>query len=244
MCSSGADRVRRSVCACVAAVVGTAFCGCAGPTESGGFRTDDVTPAAAIDEERPAMAAEAPSRRRSASERVRKNLPNILLYTQENEPVRFYDDLVKNKIVLIYFMFTTCQGICPATTANVVRMQDLLGDRFGRDIFFIAVTLTPDIDTPDVLKEYAEQYGAKPGWSFVTGDKDEIEMLRRKLGVYDPDPVIDADLYSHAGLLTFGNERTGRWAALPSLMPPKQIVDAMLRITREWPERGRGVQTR
>lgn len=123
-------------------------------------------------------------------------------------------------------------------------MQDLLGDRFGRDIFFIAVTLTPDIDTPDVLKEYAEQYGAKPGWSFVTGDKDEIEMLQRKLGVYDPDPVIDADLYSHAGLLTFGNERMGRWAALPSLMPPKQIVDTMLRITREWPERGRGVQTR
>ena len=79
----------------------------------------------------------------------------------------------------------------------------------------------------------------------MTGDKDEIEMLRRKLGVCDPDPVIDADLYSHAGLVTFGNERTGRWAALPSLMKPKRIVDAMLRITRERPERGgKGAETR
>jgi len=193
---------------------------------------DDAAPAPGIADERPAPEMQS-TRRRTASERVRDNFPNILLYTQDNEPVRFYDDLVKDRIVLIYFMFTNCEGICPATSSNVARMQNMLGDRFGRDIFFIAITLTPDVDSPEVLKTYAERYGAKPGWTFVTGDKAEIEMLRRKLGVYDPDPVVDADLYSHAGLVTFGNERTGRWAALPSLMKPKQIVDAMLRITRE-----------
>ncbi len=173
--------------------------------------------------------------RRTARDRMREKIPNILLYTQDNEPVRFYEDLVKDKIVLIYFMFTTCQGICPATTTNLTKIQDLLGDRFGRDIFFIGVTLTPEIDTPEVLKKYAEQYKIKAGWTFVTGEKEEIEMLRRSLGVYDPDPVVDADLYSHAGLVTYGNESTGRWSALPGLMKSEQIVEAMLRTTRPRP---------
>ncbi len=172
-----------------------------------------------------------PPRTKAADQR-KDHFPNIQLYTQDGEAVRFYDDLVRDRIVLVYFMFTTCQGICPATTANMVRVQDLLGDRFGEDIFFIAVTLTPEIDTPAVLKAYAEQYGTKPGWTFVTGDKDEIEMLRRKMGVYDPDPVVDADLDSHAGLVTFGNESTGRWSALPGTMRADQITRTMLRRTR------------
>ena len=104
--------------------------GCAGPAKSTDSRVAAATATSAQTQER-ALARK--SRRRSASERVRKNLPNILLYNQDNEPVHFYDDLVKDKIVLIYFMFTTCQGICPATTANVVKMQDLLGDRFGSE---------------------------------------------------------------------------------------------------------------
>ncbi len=172
-------------------------------------------------------------------ERIRKNLPNIQLYTQDNQPVRFYDDLVQGKIVLIYFMFTTCQGICPGVTANLVKVQDLLGDRFGRDIFLIGITLQAQTDTPKLLKQYAELYEVKPGWTFVTGKYEEIEKLRRKLGVYDPDPVVDADIYSHAGLLTFGNESTGRWAALPGLLKPKDIVEAVLRITRPKRERTR-----
>ncbi len=190
---------------------------------AGGQRTDEVATSGA---------AQAELKRTAAAERTSERIPNIVLYTQDNEQVRFYDDLVKDRIVLIYFMFTTCEAICPATTANMVKVQDLLGDRFGDDIFFIAVTLTPQIDTPEVLNEYAEAYGAKPGWTFVTGDKDAIEDLRRKLGVYDPDPVVDADLYSHAGLVTFGNDTTGRWSALPGLLPPEQIVRAMLRATR------------
>ena len=107
----------------------------------------------------------------------------------------------------------------------------LFGD-LEPDIFFIGVTLTPEIDTPAVLKAYAEQFGTKPGWTFVTGLKDDIEMLRRKMGVYDPDPVVDADLYSHAGLVTFGNEPTGRWSALPGTMRADQITKAILRRTR------------
>ena len=175
---------------------------------------------------------------RTASEWLRGRLLNIPLRTHENKPVRFYDDLVKDKIVLINFIFTACDDLCPPMIANLVMVQKLLGDRVGRDIFMLSISLDPVNDTPEVLKAYAEHYGTKPGWTFLTGKYEDIEKLRRKLGIYDPDPIIDADKEQHAGLVTFGNERTGRWAALPALMSPKQIVKAVLRITD--PTRGRG----
>ncbi|MFQ5989646.1 MAG: SCO family protein [Candidatus Methylomirabilales bacterium] len=158
--------------------------------------------------------------------------------THENKSVQFYDDMVKGKIVLINFMFTNCSdGICPPMTGNLVRVQRLLGDRVGRDIFMLSITMDPGNDTPEVLKKYAESYGVGPGWTFLTGKYEDIEKLRRNLGIYDPDPIVDADKTQHAGLVTFGNERTWRWAALPALMKAEQIVETVLRITD--PNRGR-----
>jgi len=138
--------------------------------------------------------------------------------------------------MLIDFMDTTCGGTCPANTANLVRVQQLLGDRVGRDIFMLSISLDPEKDTPEVLKAYARRHGVKPGWIFLTGKSEEIEVLRRRLGLYDPDPVIERDKTQHTGVLTFGNERTGRWAALPAFMKPEHIVEAVFRITD--PNRG------
>lgn len=138
MWASASTTTTRAVSALVLCASMLAVSGCAGRPAAertviaDGEDDADGGSSSSVVEDRSAPVTERP-RRRSASERVRKNLPNILLYTQENEPVRFYDDLVKDKIVLIYFMFTICEGICPATTANVARMQDLLGDLFGRD---------------------------------------------------------------------------------------------------------------
>lgn len=173
----------------------------------------------------------------TADEWLKARLLNIPLTTHENKPVRFYDDLVKDKIVLINFMFTNCEHICLPMTANLVRVQELLGDHVGRDIFMLSITLDSEYDTPEVLKDFAELHRVTAGWFFLTGEYEDIERLRRNLGIYDPDPVIDADKEQHAGLLTFGNERTGRWAALPALMKPEQIVEAVLRITD--PNKGR-----
>ena len=175
---------------------------------------------------------------RKARAQMRRNLPNILLYTQDGEPVRFYDDLVKDRVVLINFMYTQCTGKCPPTTRSLVKVQDLLGDRVGRDILILSISLDPEVDTPEVLKAYADDFGAGPGWVYLTGQYNEIDMLRHKLGVFDPDPILDADKTNHAGLLTFGNERTGRWAALPALLETDEIVRAVLRITREPRRRG------
>jgi len=157
-------------------------------------------------------------------------IPNVELVTHDDRKVRLYDDLVKGKIVLMNFMFTSCEAYCPLTTANLARVQAALGDRVGRDVFLYSITLDPDIDTPEVLSRYRTESGAKPGWIFLTGAFATIEKLRRKLGVYDLDPVIDADKTKHSGVVVYGSGATDRWAAMPSLANAEFIAKTVLRL--------------
>src|SRR6266852_3773222 len=130
-----------------------------------------------------------PETQADARERVRQRyFPDVTLRTQDNKKVRFYQDLVKNKIVTINFFYAKCEGVCPGITANLVRVQRLLGERVGRDIFMYSFSLKPDEDSPAVLKEYAESYKVRPGWKFLTGAPADMELLRRSLGFTDPDP--------------------------------------------------------
>ncbi len=124
-------------------------------------------------------------------------LPNILLRTQDNQSVRFYDDLISDRSVFINFMYTTCPLICPGTTANLVKVHALLGDRMGEDILMLSISLDPETDTPEQLKHYAGLFGDKKGWLYLTGDYEEIDLLRHRLGVYDPHPIIDAAQTQH-----------------------------------------------
>jgi protein SCO1/2 len=97
----------------------------------------------------------------SPRERIRRRyFPNVELQTQDGKTVRFYDDLIKNKIVTINFFYAKCDGICPAVTANLARVQRIFGDRVGREIFMNSISLKPEVDTPGVLKEYAEMFKA------------------------------------------------------------------------------------
>lgn len=150
--------------------------------------------------------------------------PNVPLTTHEGTEVRFYDDLIKGKIVLINFMYATCTNSCPTFTANLVRTQRLFGNRMGRDIFMYSISLDPEHDTPEVLSQYVKNYSVQPGWKFLTGSTTDITTLRRRLGLRDPDPVIDADKTQHIGVVMYGNERLDRWAACPALSEPKEIV--------------------
>ena len=154
--------------------------------------------------------------------------PDFVLRTHENKPVRFYTDLVKGKIVVINMIYVQCEGVCPGITANLVKVQRALGDRAGRDIFMYSLTLKPDQDSPKALKHYAEMHGIKPGWLFLTGKRAQMEVLRRKLGFFDPDPAVDRDESQHIGLIRFGNEALDRWAACPGLANPDQIVRSIL----------------
>jgi protein SCO1 len=150
---------------------------------------------------------------------------NFILTTQDAKRVRFYDDLLHDKLVAINFIYTGCTDICPAMTQNLVDVQKLLGEKVGRDIFMYSITLQPERDTPEMLKTYADLFGVGPGWLFLRAQNDaETTVLRRKLGFYDPDPKLDADLETHIGLLRFGNDRINRWAACPALTAPSEIV--------------------
>jgi len=155
--------------------------------------------------------------------------PNALLTTHEGTHVRFYDDLIKgDKIVTFNMMYTRCTGICPGMTANLVRVQKLLADRVGRDVFMYSLSLKPEEDTPALLKEYAEMHGVGPGWTFLTGAANDVEQLRRKLGFKDPEPRFDADIEQHIGLVRFGNEALDRWAACPASANPERIAESIL----------------
>ena|SRR5437867_5050116 len=153
--------------------------------------------------------------------------PNVTLTTQEGRRVRFYDDLIKEKIVTINLIYATCDKICPTVTANLAKVQKLLGNRVGRDIFMYSITLKPEVDTPEVLHQYAATHGAGPGWLFLTGKPDDVELLRRKLGFVDPDPIVDADKSSHAGNVRYGNEALQLWAACPGLANPEWIAKSI-----------------
>ena len=170
---------------------------------------------------------------RGASRKQSDQFSNILLYTQHGKQVRFYDDLVKGKTVIINLMFTGCGETCPANTAELAKINDLLGQRMGRDIVMVSLSIDPVADTPARLKQYWESFGAKPGWLFLTGKPAEIERLRRELGAYDLDSVIDADPTQHAGFITVGNDKTNRWTALPLLMHTPQLIGTILRISRD-----------
>ena len=157
-----------------------------------------------------------------------RHFPNLELVTHQGRKVRFYDDLIKNKKVVINFMYAKCEGICVPVTTNLVKVQKMLNGRVGHDIFMYSFTLKPVEDTPRELKKYARKLHVGPGWLFLTGKPDDLEMLRRKLGFTYADPVEDADKSNHVGMLRFGNEAFARWAACPGQAHADWIVTSIL----------------
>src|SRR5436190_17768138 len=101
--------------------------------------------------------------------------PNVTLTTQDGDTVRFYDDLIKGKIVAINLIYTSCKYACPLETARLAQVQKVLRDRMGRDVFFYSITIDTEHDTPAVLKEYAEKFHAGPGWLLLTGSRPSID---------------------------------------------------------------------
>ena len=168
-----------------------------------------------------------------------RSFPNVTLTTHEGKKVKFYDDLIKDKIVILNFMYVKCDGVCPGTTANLVKVQKLLGDRVGKDIFMYSITLKPKEDTPRTLREYAEAYKVGPGWQFLTGDPKDIELLRRKLGFFDRDPVRDANKSNHVNMLRWGNEPHTLWAGCPASLAPNKIVKELRLVDWPTPEEAR-----
>jgi protein SCO1 len=136
---------------------------------------------------------------------------NALLRTHENKEVRFYDDLIKGKQVLINLMYATCEGACPIVTSNLVRVHEALKVRMGKDLFMYSMTIKPEVDDPAALKEYAEMHRALlPGWTFLTGDPYDLETIRFRLFAMNH-IAIDTNIYGHTSFLLIINDATNRW---------------------------------
>jgi len=153
--------------------------------------------------------------------------PNVELTTQDGNKIHFYDDLLKGRIVAINFIYTHCHFSCPLETARLAQVQEMLGDRVGKDIFFYSITIDPRHDTPEVLKDYAEKFGAGPGWTFLTGKKADIDRLAVKLGMTDDSSITSApghNVDGHTPHLLIGNETTGQWLRDSSADNPRFLA--------------------
>jgi protein SCO1 len=149
--------------------------------------------------------------------------PDVELTTHDGKIVRFYDHLLKDKIVAINLIYTHCKYSCPLETARLVQVQRLLGDRVGKEIFFYSITLDPERDTPEVLKAYADKFHVGPGWLFLTGKKEDVKLLSRKLGLLSLDDApVNRD--GHTPELMVGNVPTGQWMRNSALDNPRFLA--------------------
>ena len=156
--------------------------------------------------------------------------PDVTVETHNGRKLNFCDDIVKGKVVVFNMMYTACTNICPPNTASLLNVQTALGERIGRDIFMYSITLQPEIDTPQALQEYAKRYGVKPGWTFLRAKRRDMELVRRKLGFFNTDPVADADISKHTGMIRVGNEPRDRWFMMPAISSTRQIVSSILNV--------------
>jgi protein SCO1 len=167
-----------------------------------------------------------PARTKARKRIQEQHLPNVPLISHEGKEVLFYNDLVKDKIVTVNFFYSKCDEICPLVMANLVKVQKLLGDQVGREIFMYSITLKPEQDTLDVVRNYRTALGAAPGWTFFTGKTEDIDKIRKGIGFTYPEPAIDRDTSQHIGNVRYGNEPLMLWAACPGQAHTKWVAES------------------
>jgi protein SCO1/2 len=147
--------------------------------------------------------------------------PDVPVVTQDGTTLRFYDDLIKGRIVVVSFIFTGCSDLCPIETARLAEVKDKLGDAVGRDIFFISISVDPEHDTPAMLKAFADAFGATaPGWQFLTGAPEDIDAINAKFG----DRSAGRGLTDHRNEILIGNDATGDWERDTTFNDINQLV--------------------
>lgn len=153
---------------------------------------------------------------------------DVLLIDQHGQPMRLYTDLIKGRTVIVMGFFTSCTSVCPVMGKTLVKIQDWLGDRLGRDAYILALTVDPATDTVDRLRAYAGQLGARPGWFFLGGTPANVGFALKKLGQRTETPE------GHTNILIVGNETTGLWKKAFGLADSEAliaVVDSVLNDT-------------
>ncbi|MEY3459288.1 MAG: hypothetical protein RL215_2445 [Planctomycetota bacterium] len=171
--------------------------------------------------------------------RVSDRFPDVELVSHRGQTLRFRSDLVSNRIVCFAMFYTRCNGTCPGTISKVLALRRSLSSEFGpKNIHFVCITLDPEHDNPEQLQKYADLLGVKDSSEladihFCTGSHENVETVRRALGMYDLDPEVDADRTQHAAMLVIGNDRFNRWASTPAGIKLSDLHETALRIAGE-----------
>lgn len=149
---------------------------------------------------------------------TKMNIPDIEVLDQNGRKIHFYTDLVKGHTVAINFIFTTCTTICPPLGATFARVQKELGDKVGKEVRFISISVDPATDTPERLKAWGAKFHAGDGWTFITGDKPQVDELLRALG------ASSASREDHSPTVLIGNDAHGTWTRTYGLAKTSEII--------------------
>ena len=160
---------------------------------------------------------------------AQKYFSDVQLVNQNGEKMRLYSDLLQGKTVIINSFFATCQGSCLPMMRNLEKVQEALGDRLGKDARIISISVDPTVDTPTALKAYANKLEAKPGWYFLTGDKESVDFALKKLGQF-----VDTK-ESHLNVFIIGNEKTGLWKKAFGLAKSEELVKVVDSVINDQP---------
>ena len=158
--------------------------------------------------------------------RMANLIPNVLFRTQDNKEVQFYEDIIKDKQVIVMMMYASCETFCPAATKRMVELHhQALARRMGKDLFIANISLKPEEDDPAALNAYAQMHGALlPGWTFLTGDRYDVDTLRYKFFSHDH-IGIDLDQELHAGSMKVINDSLGRWVHADAFASTRTLLD-------------------
>ncbi|HYO83420.1 MAG TPA: SCO family protein [Bryobacteraceae bacterium] len=163
----------------------------------------------------------------------RLNVPNCTVTDQDGKSYRFYEDLVKGKMVLINMFYANCTGICPRMTSRLASVQKELmadmGDRMGKDLFIYSISMKPEEDTQSRLKHYTQMHGIKPqaGWLLLRAERPDMELLRERLGFKESDVLLDSDINQHTGMVRYGSDVYDKWSSAPLLGPTDAIIQGL-----------------
>ena len=154
--------------------------------------------------------------------RAREYFTNLELINQDGETVRFFDDVLKDKVVVINFIFTNCEGACPLITHKLTLVRDGLEDSIGNPIQFVSLSLDPERDTPAAMKEFAKKHHADhEGWVFLTGKSENLDTIIKRLGQFTD------DIEAHSTLMLAGNVNSAHWMKIQPREIPPQIVEKL-----------------
>jgi len=155
--------------------------------------------------------------------------PNVPVIDQNGRTLHFYDDVIKGKIVVISFIYTSCQDLCPLNTARMAQLYDKLDGAVGRDLFFISMTVDPENDTPERMKAFAGAFDVGPGWLFLTGKVADIRAINYKLGDRS-----DRGLNDHRNEIVLGNDTISDWQRASAFGDLGSVAESIRQMNPKW----------